>query len=328
MLMRGMHGTGKTTTAQAIAMAIQCSHINEFGDPCMVCSSCKSIIEERYDRDTHMLDGALLGTKEQVTETLNLVNIAPMQDPKRVYIIEEANQLSPAAINAFHKILEHPSDRVHFMLLYMTDVGKPIPVSIMSRCQVYNFKPFPVKETMLALKAIMVEEDIWEAEYIPNSFRLEGLAAIANASGGSFRDAIQYYERCIAGSFFTPEAIRENLGIIDESSVIKILFAFLEKDTGVWLDINRIDPMDVYSLGMNVLTSAMIYKSSRIILNEAFENQTKQLASHKNIENLYKALSDLGGDKTFLRRSELQGAFLKYWKMPEAIKIRTREIKK
>lgn len=313
MLMRGKYGTGKTTTAMAVSLAMQCRNINDVGEPCMTCGSCLSILDERYDRDTHMIDGSLLGGKDNVTDTLELVNLSPMQDQKRLFIIEEANQLSTAAINVFHKILENPKPKVHFIFLTM-DTGKSIPPSIQSRCQTYNFKPFSVKDTMMNLKEIMVEEDIWESPEIPNSFRLEGLASIANASKGSFRDALQYLERCLSGGFYTPESIRENLGIIDENSIIKILFALLERDSSVWVDLNKLDPSDVYNLILTVMTDAYVYKVTDYIANENYEAQTKQLAGHYNFNPLYNSIESLReSSKTFLRNSDLKSMLVKYW---------------
>ncbi len=309
-----------TTTAMAVALAMQCKKINDVGEPCMVCGSCKSILEERYDRDTHMIDGSLLGTKDSVTDTLELVNISPMQDCKRLFLIEEANQLSTAAINVFHKILENPKDNVHFIFLTM-DTGKKIPPSIQSRCQTYNFKPFSVKDTMVALKEIMEEEDIWESPEIPNSFRLQGLASIANASKGSFRDALQYLERCLAGKFFSEKDIRENLGIVDESSIIKILFALLDRDESVWIDLASLDPNDVYNLVLTVMTDALQYRVTRIVSNEAYENQTKQLAAHKHFEQLLNAIERLrDASKTFIRKSDLKKVLLDYWMAASQVK--------
>ena len=311
MLFKGLHGLGKTTTAMAVAMAIQCKNINEVGEPCQTCDSCKSIMEERYDRDTHMIDGALLGKKDYVTDKLDLVSIAPLQDPKRLFLIEEADQLTPGAINAFHKILEKPRKNVHFILLSMSN---NIPPSIQSRCLPYNFKPFSVKDVMVNLKELMIEEDKWDDPLIPNSFRLEGLASIANSSKGLYRDAVRYLERCLTGGFYTAEAIQENLGIIDESSVIKMLFAFLDKDTSAWFDLARIDPNEIYNLILTVMTDAYIYKMSGVIMNEAFASQTKKLAAHKNFSLLLLALNALReSSKTYLRKSDLMNVLANYW---------------
>ncbi len=326
MLMRGKYGTGKTTTAMAVALAMQCKNINDVGEPCMTCGSCKSILEERYDRDTHMIDGSLLGNKDDVTSTLELVNISPMQDYKRLFIIEEANQLSNAAINLFHKILENPKPKVHFIFLTM-DTGKSIPPSIQSRCQTYNFKPFSVKDTMMALKEIMVEDDIWESEEIPNSFRLEGLASIANASKGSFRDALQYLERCLSGKFYTPSDIKDNLGIVDENSIMQVLFAILDKEDDVWFELAKTDPKDMFNLVLTVMTGANVYKQSGIILNETYENQTKKLAGHKNFSLLFKELNTLREpSKTYLRKSDFMNVIADYWSLSSLEKrVKVRE---
>ncbi len=315
MLFRGKFGTGKTSTAMAVALAMQCKHINDVGEPCMQCGSCRSIIEERFDRDTHMIDGSLLGNKDEVTSTLELVNISPMQDPKRLFIIEEANQLSNAAINVFHKILENPKPKVRFIFVTM-DTGKHIPPSIQSRCQTYNFKPFSVKDTMLALKQVMQTEGLWEDNLIPNSFRLEGLASIANASRGSFRDALQYLERCLSGGFYTAQEIRDNLGIVDENTAMQTLFALLNKDPDVWIELNRTSPEELFNLWLTVMTGANVYRQSGVILNELYEAQTKKLANHPNFELLLASFDLLReSSKTYLRKSDLLNVLANYWKL-------------
>jgi len=313
MLLKGKYGTGKTTTAMAIALALQCRNLSDVGEPCLECNSCRSIIEERYDRDTHMIDGSMLGQKDNVTEHLSLINISPMQDYNRIYIIEEANQLTTAAINMFHKILENPRDKLYFIFLTM-DTGKKIPPSIQSRCQSYNFKPFTVKDTMTALKQIMIDDETWDDGMIPNSFRLEGLAAIANASKGSFRDAIQYLERCVSGGFFTPESIRENLGIVDENTILNILHLILDRDESVFSDINQLDPNEVYNLLLTLITDAYLYKFTRYVSNDYFRQSTAKLAGHKNFMILYNQLDSLrDSSKTYLRNSDLKSVIARYW---------------
>ena len=326
MLFKGKYGVGKSTAAMAVALSMQCPNINDVGEPCLECASCKSIIDETYDRDTHMIDGSLLGQKDYVTEQLDLIKIAPMQDKKRVFIIEEADQLSKGAINAFHKILEEPTENVHFILLAMSN---SIPPSIQSRCQVYNFKDFSIKDTMFALRAIMEDHGLWDNPDIPQEFKLEGLATIANASRGSFREAVQYLERCLSSEFYTEQEIRDNLGIIDESTLLATIHSFLERDTSVWYDLFSVDVKEFYNLAMNVLTFAYLYKTTGIVKNEFHESSTKAVANHKNFIALYNAFNSLReSSKTFIRRMDLIDVLSSYWEktkpVTNGIPVRTR----
>ena len=153
MLFKGPTGTGKTTCAQLVAMAIQCSNPGPDGSPCRSCDHCKSIIEERFDMGTEVLDGGSESGKQDVLTLLEGVETASFYGPNKVFIIEEADQLSKAAMNALLKILEKPQKNVYFILLSMVQGG--IPTAIQSRCQTFNFKPFTAKELMFALKGVM-----------------------------------------------------------------------------------------------------------------------------------------------------------------------------
>ena len=165
MLLKGPSGSGKTTVAQIVAMTINCSAL-ENGNPCGACASCKSIMEERFDRDTLVLDGSTIGVKDDVVSFGNLADMAPMMDKKKVLIIEEADQLSASAKNALHKILEKPRSHVHFILLSMFPNG--LPPSIQSRCQTYTFKAFGMKEIAYGLKDVMTTLKLWDDTSIPD----------------------------------------------------------------------------------------------------------------------------------------------------------------
>ncbi|HNQ20669.1 MAG TPA: AAA family ATPase, partial [Bacteroidales bacterium] len=193
MLFKGPSGTGKSTAAQIVAMTINCTHLDSEGNPCGKCASCKSIINEKFDRDTLVLDGSTIGVKDDVISFGNLADMSPMMDKNRVLIIEESDQLSTAAKNALHKILEKPRDHVHFILLSMYNSG--LPISIQSRCQTFNFKSFGLKDVALGLHTIMKNLNLWTDETIPDNFKTEGLLTLASASKGSFREAIQYLEK-------------------------------------------------------------------------------------------------------------------------------------
>lgn len=317
MLLRGMYGTGKTTVAHIIAMSLQCTAVGADGNPCGICSSCKSIIEERFDRDTVMLDGSQIGQKDNIIEFTSTINIRPMYDKNRIFIIEEADQLSTGASNALLKILEAPQDNVYFILLSMVPGG--ISAAIQSRCQTFYFNPVKIKDIMLALKAIMEKEGLWSDQSIPNSFRFEGLSTIANASKGSLREAVQLLERCLIGEYWTAAAIQEALGLIDEATTYKVLIGLLNfsKDESIWNTIYSADPGELFNYFTLLLSDAMIYKTTSYIKNELYADSTRMLATHPNLDKLFTILTEYPQliAKPYIRKADLLAALAKYYSL-------------
>jgi DNA polymerase III subunit gamma/tau len=302
MLLKGVSGTGKSTVAQIVAMTINCSALKENGDPCCECASCKSIMEERFDRDTLVLDGSTLGVKDDVISFGQLADMSPMYDKKRILIIEESDQLSTSAKNALHKILEKPRNHVHFILLSMVSSG--LPPSIQSRCQTYNFKPFALKEVALGLKKTMEDMDIWQDTSIPDSFKLEGLMTIASASKGSFREALQYLEKCLTGQYYTKEDIRNNLGIIDDSTVNELLSKLLASDKSFFELFNSVDFNEFFNLGYYTLSSAYAYLVSGFTENEWFEETIKGISKHPRLRESLLLFDDLYKEsKPYIKKS-------------------------
>lgn len=333
MLLQGPYGTGKTTSAHLIARALQCSRPSEDGSPCNECPSCRSILDERFDRDTVMLDGAVLSQKDKVIDFTSTISISPMYDPNRVFIIEESDQLSSGAINALLKILEGKRPNVHFILLSMVNGG--IPPAIKSRCQLFSFNSVGVKETMYFLKNILEKDSKWDD--LPESFKLEGLGTIASLSKGSLRDAIQLLETCIQGEHFTKEQIEDLTSSVDEVATYKILEGLLNlsKEESLWNSIYKVDPSELYHYLSLVITDVMAYKITGFLKDERFGGSTKKMASNPNVDDLFKILTEYPHfSKGFIRKADIVGAFLHFYMEREVTstvpqrKIPTRSIRK
>jgi len=294
-LLYGPTGTGKTTVAYLMAMAINCRSLLPDGNSCLVCPSCRSIIDETFIRDTQRLKGDKDGGKGDVQEFLMEADSRPLYDKKRIFIIEESDQLSTAAKNSLHTILESPKKHVHFILLSMVPNG--IPKSLKDRCQTSIFNPLGVKDIMDILRSILEKNNLWTDASIPKEFKLKGLGMIASASSGSARDAIQTLEQCIMGSFFTPEQIQENIEKISSEQTIEQMLYFLlngKKEDFYTKVSGKCDLAELIKFGYNIIARAIIYKATEEADYESKEKDYKALVSSPNfgaLANLFRQLS-------------------------------------
>jgi DNA polymerase III gamma/tau subunit len=171
-------------------------------------------------------------------------------------------------------------------------------------------------DTMLALKAVLVKEELWESPDIPDSFRTEGLSSIASSSKGSLREAFQLLERCITGEYWTADQIQEALGVLDEVATYNILQGLLikSKEEKLWNSIYQADPGELYHYITLILADAMVAKHTGFIKDERFASSTKQIASSANAEQLFDALSDPLLAKPYIRKADLITVFMQYYK--------------
>lgn len=305
LLLRGQFGNGKSTVASIVASMLVCQNPKPNGDPCGKCASCNAIIEERFDRDVIRIDGGQSG-KADIIETINEhISTPPMYDSRKVIIIEEVQELSNAAKNSLLKTLEHPRDKIHFILLSMENGGN---TGFGSRCVTFMFKKLPIKELMFFLKKTMEDQGYWNDESIPMSFKTQGLATLAQAAQGSIRQALQILEQCIDGKIFTEDEIAENLGYINEVKAADILSRLLALDNTVWSDIYKCDPYDLYGIMYKIITDAALFKYAGFVEDEDnayFISNTRKVAAAESFETFLTAFNTLSSaSKPFLRKAE------------------------
>ena len=217
----GTRGTGKTTIAKIFARAVNCENPQE-GEPCGECEACRAILSG-ISMDVVEMDAASNNGVEDIRKIREEVAYTPAQMKYKVYIVDEVHMLSTSASNALLKTLEEPPSYVIFILA-TTDPQK-LPLTILSRCQRYNFRRVGQETIMDRLKELAGYEQV-EADD-------EALRYIARKGEGSMRDAISLLDQCIAfyfGERLTYDRVLEVLGAVDSDVYSRMLQCILKKD--------------------------------------------------------------------------------------------------
>lgn len=224
----GTRGTGKTTVAKIFAKAVNCEHPVD-GSPCGECKMCKSIAAGT-SMNVIEIDAASNNGVDNIREIKEEVSYRPTEGKYKVYIIDEVHMLSIGAFNALLKTLEEPPEYVIFILA-TTEVHK-IPITILSRCQRYDFKRITIDTIVGRLKELMEKEQVEVEE--------KALRYIAKAADGSMRDALSILDQCIAfylGQKLTYENVLEVLGAVDTDVFSRLLRTVVAQDVNGALQI-------------------------------------------------------------------------------------------
>ena len=218
----GTRGTGKTTVAKILARAVNCESLLEDGSPCGECAMCRAIAEGK-SLNVAEIDAASNNSVENVREIIDELAYPPVEGRYRVYILDEAHMLSGGAANALLKTLEEPPSYVIFILA-TTDPAR-LPVTIMSRCQRYDFRRISI-DTIAARMKELVEAEGIEVED-------KALRYVARAADGSMRDGLSLLDQCVAfhfGETLTYERVLDILGAVDTDVFSRLLRAVMAGD--------------------------------------------------------------------------------------------------
>src|SRR5947207_6978655 len=221
-LITGARGVGKTTTARIFAKALNCIK-GITTEPCGVCASCTEIAASA-SMDVLEIDAASNTGVDNVREVIiNTVSIAPARDRYKIFIIDEVHMLSTAAFNALLKTLEEPPPHVVFIMA-TTELQK-VPETILSRCQVFEFRTITLKKIGDQLRQI--------ADHLGVKISDTALAAIARAGEGSMRDAESALDQVISFSGMTvaDEDVSAALGLVDIETLNSTLQAIADQDS-------------------------------------------------------------------------------------------------
>ncbi len=227
----GPRGVGKTTCARIFAKTINCSNIKENGEACDKCESCVSFNTLR-SFNIHELDAASNNKVDDIRSLTDQVRIPPQVGKYSIYIIDEVHMLSSSAFNAFLKMLEEPPSHAIFILA-TTEKHKIIP-TILSRCQIFDFKKIRIEDIVKRLMYVAKNESVSTEE--------EALHVIAQKADGALRDALSIFDQIVSfsGKKIIYKDVIDNLNVLDyeyyfdtvdnalEGNVSKVLMLFNE----------------------------------------------------------------------------------------------------
>lgn len=295
-LFTGPRGIGKTTTARIFAKTINCENITPDGEACNECPSCISF-NQNNSYNIYELDAASNNKVDDIRALIDQVNIPPQVGKYKVYIIDEVHMLSDSAFNAFLKTLEEPPSYAKFILA-TTERHKILP-TILSRCQIYNFKRISNEDIVKHLEKIAKEENI--------SYEIEALHVIAENSDGALRDALSMFDQLASfgeGKISYSNAI-ENLNVVDYDLYFQLTDNLLKGDLSKTLMLvdhiisNGFEPIHIIKgLAEHVRNLLFTSMNTTIDLLEISEAHKQKLisqvkyCSYDFLSNVLKILSD------------------------------------
>jgi len=226
-LFAGLRGTGKTTVARILAKCLNCE-TGPTVTPCDACDACREIADSRA-LDVMEIDAASRTKVEQTRELLEVVSYAPARDRYKILIIDEAHMLSKQSFNALLKTLEEPPPNVVFVLA-TTEIQKILP-TVLSRCQVFEFRRVPPAELIGHLRRIAGAEGLTISD--------ASLERVARAGEGSVRDTLSVLERLVTfcGSAIGDEDVLRILGSVRSGVLVELVCGLAARDAGRMLSV-------------------------------------------------------------------------------------------
>ncbi|MBK8661736.1 MAG: DNA polymerase III subunit gamma/tau [Ignavibacteriales bacterium] len=303
-LLTGPRGVGKTTTARIIAKSLNCLN-PENSEPCNVCANCLAI-SSGNSMDFIEIDAASNRGIDEVRQLTESVRYAPVNTKYKVYIIDEVHMLTKESFNAFLKTLEEPPAHTIFIFA-TTDIHK-VPVTIISRCQRYDFRRIPLDIIKAGLRDIAIKENITIDD--------KTLTLIAKKADGGMRDAESFFDQATAysGDVIDYESVIKVFNFIDEDIYFEVTDALITKDFKMpFLVCDR-----VYKNGWsffdffngllehfrNILSVAAVKDTSLLESAAVYFEKYKSLASHFSEGDLLRIMNYISKLTTELRFSQ------------------------
>ncbi len=288
-LFSGGRGTGKTTMARLLAKALNCAD-GPTVDICQKCDACQGILKGGFV-DVQEIDGASNRGIDEIRELRANVRFAPVSGRYKIYIIDEAHQITGAAFNALLKTLEEPP--AHAVFILATTEPQSIPQTIASRCQKYNFRLLSIEELSNALKKISESEKI--------NADSAAIELIARAANGSMRDAQSILDQAMAfcGDKLTGDKLKEMLGTLPAEFIDKTFGALMNEDAGA--AVRLIEDISRSGHDLSIFINDLLYYCHLLILKKT--NVESAVSEEEN--KMLNKYSDKFGLERILRFSRL-----------------------
>ena len=286
----GTRGTGKTTVAKIFAKAVNCEHPVD-GSPCGECAMCKAIAAGT-SMNVIEIDAASNNGVDNIREIREEVAYRPAEGRYKVYIIDEVHMLSIGAFNALLKTLEEPPEYVIFILA--TTEAHKIPITILSRCQSYDFKRISI-DTIAARLQELIDKEQWDVEE-------KAIRYIARMADGSMRDSLSLLDQCVAfylGERLTYDHVLEVLGAVDTEVFSRLLRELLDLD--VRKVIETVDELVMHGRELSQLASDFTWYLRNLMLVRSSEDMEEVLdVSSENLARLREE-AQMVDDDTLMR---------------------------
>ncbi len=308
-LFSGTRGTGKTSTAKILAKAVNCTNLED-GEPCNKCEMCKKI-NAGLSIDVIEMDAASKRRLEDIKDVIEKVKYPPQEGKYKVYVMDEVHMLTAEAVNAFLKTLEEPPLNVIFILA-TTDPQK-LPVTILSRCQKFDFRRIKNSDIFNRLRDIVKEQGVFADD--------KSLNLISRMSDGAMRDALSILDQAISmgGGKVDYELVVNMLGLVTNENMIKLTDSIIEKS--IESSMKVIDDIvfsgkDIYNFIRDMITHlrnllmAKVSKEPEEILDMSEENielikaQSKKMKSEEIMRNI-RILQDAEEQSKWIKQSRI-----------------------
>src|SRR3712207_2512195 len=271
----GTRGTGKTSTAKIFSKAINCLNPQD-GEPCNKCDMCKKI-NAGLAIDVSEMDAASHNKVDDIRDLIEEVKYPPREGKYKVYIMDEAHMLTQGAVNAFLKTLEEPPEKVVFILA-TTDPQK-LPITILSRCQRFDFKRIKSDDIFQRLIKITKEQGIFADN--------KSLSLIARMSDGAMRDALSILDQSISmgNGKVDYDQVINMLGLVTNDNLLKLTNAIIDKD--IENSIRIIDDVVYAGKDIKLFIRDMIHHMRNLMMVKVSQNPEDVLdMSEENIKFL------------------------------------------